>query len=103
MTFTLPWKTLAALLCAVISPNAAEEGLLEPGLLKFGWLKMLKASSRNARLTLSRMGKMRETWPSNWNPIGPSTALWPRFPNVPGVTGFVHGLEVEVTLQKALR
>src|ERR1017187_339018 len=103
MTLKLPWKTLAALLCAVISPKLAEEGLLEPGLLKFGWLNTLNASSSNARMSFSRIGKMCDSCWAIWNPIGPSSALCHRLPYVPEITGLVNGFEAEVRLQKALR
>jgi hypothetical protein len=60
------------------------------GLVKFGWLKMLKMSARNCIVTLSVMAKFFIPERSNWKYAGPRRELRPTVPIVaPGVPSYV--------------
>src|SRR5712692_7164227 len=68
----------------VIFPSVAPwQSIQVLGLPNTGWLKRLKASSRNSALKDSLMGIVLETEPLSQKPRGPRKVLRPTLPPVP--------------------
>src|ERR1700733_4419314 len=87
------WPTRPKLPLGVQVPGPTAVQIPPSGLVKLGWLKMLKMSARNCIDTLSVMAKFFIPERSNWKYAGPRRALRPTVPIVPpGVPSYVGSM-----------
>src|SRR5262249_31972869 len=83
----------------VIRPKVASEEKFVLGLPSCGWLKTLKASTRNDKRELSVIRTLFDRAVSIWNRPGPSTIFRPAVPHRPfggstNAAGLIHWLMV---------